>query len=149
MEPEAPGAIAPRLVDGPLEKIAPQALADELWHEPELHQLDLTFRAPIQLGETCRDTVGHQDVDFELGVVQESGEFGVRELLTAGPILIPTHGIVQEAIVGNGRPLGVDHDKPFPRRGDNPLRVGEHLQVGGFDHYALLPTKLPGQGSNR
>src|SRR5262249_13815401 len=70
VQPEAPGTVAPRLVDGPLEEIPPQALADELRPQAELHQLDLAFGAPVQLGEARRDALDQQDVDFEPGVVQ-------------------------------------------------------------------------------
>src|SRR5260370_20127796 len=69
MEPEAPGAVAPRLVDGPLEEMPPQALADEFRHQAELHQFDLAFHTPVQLGKASRDAIGHQDVDFQRGVV--------------------------------------------------------------------------------
>src|SRR5262245_61950508 len=54
VQPEAPGLVAPRPVDGPLEEIPPQALADELRHQPELHQFDLAFGAPVQLGKARR-----------------------------------------------------------------------------------------------
>src|SRR5262245_42572693 len=43
VQPEAPGLVAPRPVDGPLEEIPPQALADELRQQPELHQFDLAL----------------------------------------------------------------------------------------------------------
>jgi hypothetical protein len=45
-------------------------------------------------------------VDFEPGIVQESSKCGVREPPSAGPVVLPPHGVVQEPIVGNGRFLG-------------------------------------------
>src|SRR5262245_4107011 len=88
VQPVAPGAIAPRLVDGPLEKVPPHALADEFGHQAELNQFDLALGAPVQLGKASRYAIGHQDVDFEPGVVQQGGEFGVGELLAARPVVV-------------------------------------------------------------
>src|SRR5579875_3030140 len=99
MEPQAPGAAAPHLVDGPLEKIPPQALPDVFWHQPELHQFNVTFDPPVQLSKASRDTLGHQNVDFEPGVVEQGSQFGVGELLAAGPVVIPPYIVVQEPIV--------------------------------------------------
>src|SRR5262249_55342685 len=65
MEPETPGAVGPRLVDGPLEKKPSQALPDVFGHQPELRQFDLTLDPPVQLSKARRDALGHQDVDFE------------------------------------------------------------------------------------
>src|SRR6516165_2386912 len=58
VQPEAPGMVAPRLVDGPLEEIPPQALADEFRHQSELDQFDLALGAPVQLGKAGRAAVG-------------------------------------------------------------------------------------------
>src|SRR6202011_5943886 len=96
MEPEAPGAIAPRLVDGPLKEIPPQALADEYRHQAELYQFNVFLDSPVQFGKPSRDALGHQDVDFEPGIVQEGRKVGVRELLAAGPFVVPPHGVEQE-----------------------------------------------------
>src|SRR6516164_888680 len=63
-----------------------------------------------------------------------SSKFGVRELPAAGPVVLPSHGVVQEPIVGNGRLLGVNNGNAVSGRRHDPLRVDEHLQVGGFDH---------------
>src|SRR5262249_59324336 len=46
VQPEALGSVAPRSVDGPLEEIPSQALADELRQHPELHQFDLGLHPP-------------------------------------------------------------------------------------------------------
>src|SRR5579871_2819994 len=86
MEPEAAGAIAPRLVDGPLEEIPPEALSDELRHQAELHQFNLALDPPIQLGETSRNALDHQDVNFKPRIVQQSSKFGVRQFLADGPV---------------------------------------------------------------
>src|SRR5216683_2803745 len=45
---------------------------------------------------------------------------------------MPPDGVIQEPIVGHGRPAGVDNRKPFPRRRHDSLPVRQHLQVGGF-----------------
>src|SRR5215471_2569976 len=50
----------------------------------ELRQCNLTFDPPIQLSKARRDAIGHEDVDFKPGIVQQGGEFGIRELLEAG-----------------------------------------------------------------
>src|SRR5262245_32695508 len=76
VQPEAPGAVAPRPVAGPPEEVSPQPVADELWHQPELHEFDLALDPPVQLGKASPDAIGHEDVDFEPGVAQEGGEFG-------------------------------------------------------------------------
>ena len=70
MKPKAPGSVAPCLVDGPLEKVPPQALANEFRHQSKLHQFDFAFAAPVQLGNASGYAVGHQDVDFEPGIMQ-------------------------------------------------------------------------------
>jgi hypothetical protein len=79
-------------------------------------KFNLTFDPPVQLGKASRDTLGHQDVDFESRVIQQSGEFGVGELLAAGTVVIPPYRVIQKPIVGDGRLLNMDHDKPFSRR---------------------------------
>src|SRR5579871_2748496 len=101
MQPEAPGLVAPRFVDGPLEEIAPQASANELRHEAKLHQFNLAVNSAVQFGKASGDAVSHQDVNFESGVVQEGTKVGVCKLLAAGPVVISPHGVVQEAVIGN------------------------------------------------
>src|SRR5262249_41948924 len=86
MQPGATGTVAPRLVDGPLEEIPSQPLPDEFRHQPKLHQFDFSVDPPVQLGKTSRDAIDRQEVNFEPGIVQEGGEFGVREFLAAGPV---------------------------------------------------------------
>src|SRR5262249_45494512 len=85
----------------------PQALADELRHQPELRKLDLSLDPPVQLGKARRDAISHENVDFHPGVVQQGSEFGVRELLEAGPVVVPANAVVQEAVVGEGRLPGL------------------------------------------
>src|SRR5262249_57894987 len=64
-------------------------------------------------------------------------KFGVVELPWAVPVVIPPYGAVQEPVVGNGRLLGVNNRQTVPRRLNRSLRMGEHLQVGCFDHRPL------------
>src|SRR6266851_8755343 len=95
MEPEAPGLVVPGCVDGPLEKVPPKPLADEFGHQAKLDQFDLALDPPVQLRKPSRHALDYQDVDFEPGVVQEGGEFCIRKLLAAGPVVISPHGVVQ------------------------------------------------------
>jgi len=108
VQPQAAGVVTPGRVDGPLEEILPQALADELRHQAELRQFDLPLLPPVQLGKAGRDAIDRQDVNFVPGVGKDGREFGVGHLFPAGPVVIPPHGVVQEPIVGESRPPGVD-----------------------------------------
>jgi hypothetical protein len=44
-------------------------LTDESPHQAKLDQFDLAFRASVQFGEPCRNSIDHQDVDFEPGII--------------------------------------------------------------------------------
>src|SRR5262249_1240193 len=59
--------------------------------------------------------------------------------LATGPVVIPPHAVVQEAVISNGRPLGANNRQPRPGRGNDPFRSGEHLQVGGLDLHPIGP----------
>jgi len=36
----------------------------------------------------------------------------------------------------------VDHGKPYPLRRNDPLRAGEHFQVGGLDRHGYCPRGM-------
>ena len=72
-----------------LKEVPPQAVADEFRHQPELGEFNLAFHPPVQLGKAHRDAMDRKGVDLKPGVVKEIGEFGIGQLLAAGPIIIP------------------------------------------------------------
>ena len=55
------------------------------------------------------------------------GEIGIRENLTAAPIVLPPHRVVEIAIVAHRRPDGVDHGQAVPRGRNNTLRMSVHF----------------------
>src|SRR5262244_3612383 len=59
VEPEAFGTVAPGLVDRPLEEILAQALTDKIAYQAELHQFNLAFRASVQFGDPCGNSIDH------------------------------------------------------------------------------------------
>jgi hypothetical protein len=85
----------------------------------------IAFRASAQFGEPWRNSIDHQDVNFEPGIVEESSEFGVRELRAAGPVVIPAHGVIEEAACGDHSPMRVSmplaDDRPRAKFADNRL----------------------------
>jgi len=54
-----PGAVAPGFVDGPLKEVPAQTQADETLPQPKMDHFDFSFSAPVQLGKTSWDTIGH------------------------------------------------------------------------------------------
>ena len=91
VQPEPLRLVATFSVDGPLEEELAKALADELGHQAELHQLDLAFLPPIQLREAGRHALDMQDVNLVLGIVNYRRELLVGQLPATEPLPRPAH----------------------------------------------------------
>src|SRR5262249_35584543 len=74
------------------------------------------------------------------GIVDDAGQFLVGELLAAEPLPRPSHRVVEEAVVGNRWPLGVDDREAVARRRHDPLRASEHLQVDHFHEHRSMAS---------
>ena len=77
MEPQPTRSHAPGVVDRPVQQVAAEALADELGHQPEIGELDVRRRAPIELGIAGRHTADPQHVHLDPRVAEDGLEFGV------------------------------------------------------------------------
>src|SRR5260370_35333075 len=104
-------------------------MALELRHQPELGNLDLTFDTAIQLNKPSRDTIDKENVHLIVGIVDDRGQGRVRELLPARPVPVFSHCIVQEAIPGDGWPLGMKDVDSVPGKGPTWMGVGGTLQI--------------------
>src|SRR5579863_2647667 len=133
MQPESLRPVAERLVDHPLQEVFPQSPADKLRDEPELHELDFASLASIQFGEPGLSIPHEQDMDFDSGVADNAGQFGVRKLLAARPIPSAADCIVDLSVELDGRLRHMTNADTAQRRRDRPALVRQHLDVSGRD----------------
>ncbi len=64
VQPESFRRVTPGFVDGPLQEPSAKPLADEVGHQPGLHQLDFIRLPAIQLGKAGGRTIDVQDVQL-------------------------------------------------------------------------------------
>src|SRR5262249_56327410 len=116
------------------------AWPDYLVHLPKLPLSYLPTDPPVQFSEAGLDALDMQDMDLVSGIVDDAGQFLVGELLAAEPLPRPSHRVVEEAVVGNRWPLGVDDREAVARRRHDPLRASEHLQVDHFHEHRSMAS---------
>src|SRR3546814_8691959 len=76
------GPIAPGLLDGGVEHVAPEPAADAVRHEPEVGEVDgaagaARLVAPVQLEVAGRRSVHMKHEDLDAVVGEDAGELGI------------------------------------------------------------------------
>src|SRR5579875_4016279 len=98
MHPKALGSMAPGRIDGPIQQIGAEALADEIGDQPEIGELDLGIPAAIEFRIAGGRAGDIEYVDLDARVMDGLGEHGIVK----GPSLVPeprlTHRVVKVAI---------------------------------------------------
>jgi hypothetical protein len=103
VQPDSARRPAPADIDDLLEKPRAQAPADELGHQAELNDLDLSRLAAIQFRESSRCPGHVEDMDFIQGVMDSDCQFVVRHPLAAIPMVIVPHAVVEKSVIAGRR----------------------------------------------
>ena len=133
--------VAPRPVDGPLQEILAQPLADEFRDESELNDLDLVFFATIEFGEAAGNAVDMQHVDFIFRIVNDGRQRVITQSLATSPIPGCTDRVVKEAVIGDRRMHGPNHGQAGA---EGAQRFADGQTSAGTSFY--IPSCVPFTG---
>ena len=128
VQPDPPGLAVPRLLQRVREESGADALADRMRHQPEVHDLDFSAAAAVQLGIAARHAVLCQDPQFE----PRLGEIGVDLLVAPRQAIQPvpcTSDLPVQEAEERGRASRHTSQPVSRRQRSRRGRTLEHLEI--------------------